>query len=205
MRSRWYQRSNGFWRHWRQEAGSYDADERCRMWRERLQEYLGQAPEEHWFFGNRRFMAWCGSPGRSNPLVGLMLSRGGGLLPLFVLHLLSQGPRYGNDIMREIEQQSKGAWVSNPGAIYPLLRLLERRGLLKGQWEDDTKRTRRIYHLTDWGRQELARLKELMRPGLYEALEVMKMLFDTLYAGTEDVQGDNGDTKGGETSGESDR
>ena len=28
------------------------------------------------------------------------MSKGGGLLPLFVLHLLAEKPRFGNDIMR---------------------------------------------------------------------------------------------------------
>lgn len=163
------------------------------VWRERVRESLGQEPRGHWFFGGRRFWAWWANhgPGQTNPLVGLMLSRGGGLLPLYVLHLVSQEPRYGNDIMRELEQRSKGTWVSNPGAIYPLLRLLEHRGLLRGEWEDPTKRTRRVYHLTDIGQQEYVRLKELMRPGLHQALEVLKSLYDALYSEADTAMGEH--------------
>jgi len=156
--------------------------ERGRAWRELLREYMAHEPRGHWFFGGRRFTAWWGGPRGVNPLVGLMLSKGGGLLPLLVLHLLSQGPRYGNDIMREIETRSRGTWASNPGAIYPLLRVLEHQGLLSGAWEDPTKRTRRTYQLTDEGRKEYVHLKELMKPGLHEALDVMRALFDDLYA-----------------------
>lgn len=161
-----------------------DMEEHGPMWRECVQERLGHELQGHWFFGGRRFMAWwtARGPEQVNPLVGLMLSKGGGLLPLYVLHLVAQGPRYGNDVMREIEQRSKGTWASNPGAVYPLLRFLEHRGLLRGEWEDPTKRTRRMYHLTDLGRQEYARLKELMRPGLRQALEVLRALYDALYA-----------------------
>jgi DNA-binding PadR family transcriptional regulator len=153
-------------------------------WGEHVRRCLGHEPREHWFFGGRRFMAWWAGhePTSANPLVALMLSRGGGLLPLYVLHLVALSPRYGNDIMRELEQRSRGTWVSNPGAIYPLLRFLERRGLVEGVWEDRTKRTRRIYHLTETGKQEYARLKELMQPGLREALQVMQGLYDALYA-----------------------
>lgn len=152
-------------------------------WGEHVRRCLGHEPRDHWFFGGRRFMAWREGHEQTsaNPLVALVLSRGGGLLPLYVLHLLANSPRHGNDIMRELGQRSRGTWASNPGAIYPLLRFMERRGLLEGEWVDPTKRTRRVYHLTEPGRQEYARLKELMQPGLREALEVMRELYDALY------------------------
>ncbi len=161
--------------------------ERARMWREQVRRFLELEGHEHWFFGGRRFLAWWapGGPPSVNPFVGLMLSKGGGILPLLVLHLLSEGHRYGNDIMRRIEAHTMGTWAGNPGAIYPLLRLLERQGLLKGEWQDQTKRTRRIYQLTKAGREEHATLKELLKPGLQEAVEVMQALFDELYGEAE--------------------
>ena len=166
------------------------------VWGEHVRRCLGHEPREHWFFGGRRFMGWWEGhePTSANPLVALVLSRGGGLLPLYVLHLLAQSPHYGNDIMRELVQRSRGTWASNPGAIYPLLRFMEASGLLEGEWKDSTKRTRRIYHLTEPGRQEYARLKELMKPGLREALHVMQELYDALYVGS-------AVTKGGEMDG----
>lgn len=109
-----------------------------------------------------------------NPFVADLMSKGGGLLSLLVLHLLSEQPRYGNDIMREIEERTGGHWGSNPGAIYPLLSAMEESGLADGHWEDPDKRTRRIYKLTDNGRKELERLKEIMRPKLEEAIRVMR-------------------------------
>ena len=158
--------------------------EECRRaWREHVHQHLGMDPHDHWFFAGRRFLSWlaAGGPGHANPWVGLVLSKGGGLLPLLVLHLVSQGFLYGNDIMRELEERSRGTWASNPGAIYPLLRLLERQGLLRGEWENPSKRTRRMYRLTDQGREECVHLKDLMRPGLQEALGVMEALYDELY------------------------
>jgi PadR family transcriptional regulator PadR len=165
--------------------GVRDFTERHTLWREHVRELMEQEPGQHWFFGGRRFMGWWAGPGRINPLVGLMLSKGGGVLPVLVLHLLAQRPRYGNDIMREIQTRSKGTWASNPGAIYPLMRLLEHHGLVSGEWEDEIKRTRRVYRLTEEGKQEYAHLKELMKPGLREAVEVMRGVFEELYA--EDV------------------
>jgi len=153
-------------------------------WGEHVRRCLGHEPREHWFFGGRRFTGWWAGhePTSANPLVALVLSRGGGVLPLYVLHLLAHSPRHGNDIMRELGQRSHGTWANNPGAIYPLLRFMERRGLVEGEWQDSTKRTRRVYHLTEDGREEYVRLKELMQPGLHEALSVMQGLYDALYA-----------------------
>jgi PadR family transcriptional regulator, regulatory protein PadR len=153
------------------------------FWRDQVREDLGHEPGDHGIFGGRRFSAWWGPGGarRMNPLVALFLSRGGGLLPLLVLHFLSHSPRYGNDIMRGLEQLTSGAWVSNPGAIYPLLRWMEHRGLVTGEWEDPDKRTRRIYNLTESGRREYVRMHELMRPGFREALEVIQSVYGTLF------------------------
>lgn len=173
-----------FWNGWQVRCQGMSRRQARQAWREYLREYFGQSPEKHWFFGGRRFAAWRGGPfgpGTSNPLVGLMLSKSGGLLPLYVLHLLDERPRYGNEVMREIEERTKGQWASNPGAIYPLLSFMEMQGLVEGRWEEPRKRTRRFYRLTERGREELQRLKEVMRPGLQGALTVLQDLLNDLY------------------------
>lgn len=181
-----------FWRHWH-ECWELNEDERAQIefearaaWRDHFANFLGTPPEEHWLFGGRRFKPWAtgkwGPPGRYNPFIADLMSKGGGLLPLFVLHLLFEKPRYGNDIMREIGERTQGRWGSNPGAIYPLLNLMEEGGLVTGEWEDPHKRTRRIYRLTDAGKRDLERLKEVMRPKLEEAINILRDLFDELEA-----------------------
>jgi DNA-binding PadR family transcriptional regulator len=179
-----------FWHRWH-ESWEIDEDERAHIeaetrtaWRDHFANFLGTPPEEHWLFGGRRFKPWAtgrwGSPGRFNPFVADLMSKGGGLLPLFVLHLLAEKQRYGNDIMREIEERTQGHWGPNPGAIYPLLSLMEDGGLITGGWEDPNKRTRRIYRLTDAGKRDLERLKEVMRPKLEEAINILRDLSDEL-------------------------
>jgi len=154
------------------------------VWRQFFAEFLGVAPEEHWLFSGRRFKPWfsdkCCPPGLFNPFVAVVLSKGGGLLSLYVLYLLAEKPRYGNDIMREIEERTQGQWGPNPGAVYPLLTAMEERGLVEGAWEDPQKRTRRIYSLTPAGHEELERLKEVIRPKLEEAINVLRDLCDDL-------------------------
>jgi DNA-binding PadR family transcriptional regulator len=59
-----------------------------------------------------------------------------------------------------------GVLSVNPNTMYPLLRQLESRGLIHGEWEHPERRTRRYYSLTDEGRAEYARLIEEVRPFL---------------------------------------
>lgn len=181
-------RRERFWQRWSEWEQALDEDgpapDPGRAWRQHFTAYFGVSPDKHWLFSGRRFKPWAtgksGEPGIFNPLVAVVLSRGGGLLSLYVLHLLSEQPRYGNDVMREIELRTRGAWGPNPGAVYPLLTALERRGLIQGEWEDPDKRTRRIYRLLSDGRRELDRLKEVMRPKLEQAIDVLHQLNDDL-------------------------
>ena len=62
-------------------------------------------------------------------------------MPLLVMHFLSDRPRYGNEIMEMISEWTRGQWVPNPGAIYPLMDELEENHLIRGEWEDPEKRT----------------------------------------------------------------
>jgi DNA-binding PadR family transcriptional regulator len=88
------------------------------------------------------------------------------VLPLLVLHLISEGPSYGNQLMEKIGGMTAGVLSVNPNTMYPLLRQLESRGLIEGQWEHPERRSRRYYSLTDAGRAEYSRLVEEVRPFL---------------------------------------
>ena len=157
-------------------------EEHRRHWHERVLRFM-EHDAEGWHGGGRRFAALRRGGGHwANPLVALMLTRGGGVLQLLVLHLLSKSPRHGNELMREIAAHSQGTWASNPGVIYPMLRVMEHQDLVKGEWEDPERRTRRIYSLTEAGRKYYIELKDVMKPGLTEAFRVMQGLFDELYA-----------------------
>ena len=88
------------------------------------------------------------------------------VLPLLVLHLIADGPSYGNQLMERIAGMTAGVLSVNPNTMYPLLRRLESRGLIRGDWEHPERRTRRYYSLTDDGRAEYERLVEEVRPFL---------------------------------------
>ncbi len=108
------------------------------------------------------------APGRAarpqDPITGELRRRD--VLPLLVLHLISEAPSYGNQLMERIAGMTAGVLSVNPNTMYPLLRDLERRGLIEGSWEHPERRTRRYYSLTGEGRKEYGRLVEEVRPFL---------------------------------------
>jgi PadR family transcriptional regulator, regulatory protein PadR len=104
------------------------------------------------------------APAARDPFTGGMRRRE--VLPLLVLHYISQGPSYGNQLMERIAEVTAGVLSVNPNTMYPLLRQLESRGLIEGKWEHPERRTRRYYSITREGRAEYARLVEEVRPFL---------------------------------------
>jgi DNA-binding PadR family transcriptional regulator len=98
----------------------------------------------------------------ADPLVGDL--RRAGLLPLLVLHYSAREPTYGNQLIERIEQLTDGALVVNPNTMYPLLRSLEERGLLAGEWEHPERRSRRFYTTTPAGEAERERLAAELEP-----------------------------------------
>ena len=76
-----------------------------------------------------------------------------------ILALLSTGPRFGLQLVRELDEV--GQLLSSQGTVYPLLNRLHDAGFVTSYWEvNETDRPRRYYQLTDAGRQELASFQE---------------------------------------------
>src|SRR3954454_2096275 len=98
------------------------------------------------------------------------------VLPLLVLHYISQGPSYGNQLMERIAEVTEGVLSVNPNTMYPLLRQLEARGLIEGKWEHPERRSRRYYSLTDPGQEEYDRLVEEVRPFLDSVRESIEAI-----------------------------
>lgn len=88
------------------------------------------------------------------------------VFPVLVLHLLAEQPDHGSGLMARIESLCAGLLAVNTNTIYPLLRRLEDRGFIIGEWEHPTKRSRRNYSITPDGRHRLERIKAGMLPYL---------------------------------------
>lgn len=80
-----------------------------------------------------------------------------GTLDLILLRLLRAGPANGWQLTQSIQVVSRGALDVNYGSVYPALRRLEARGLVKGRWAlSENHRRARFYQLTAAGRKQLA-------------------------------------------------
>jgi len=70
-------------------------------------------------------------------------------LDLFVLSLLNDGAKHGYEVMRELKLRT-GTRIG-AGTLYPLLYELEERQLVSAEWMSPTRRSRRVYKLTEKG------------------------------------------------------
>jgi PadR family transcriptional regulator len=105
------------------------------------------------------------------------------VFPLLVLHLIEREPAYGNRLIEEIEDITNGVISVNPNTIYPLLRDLEERGLIEGQWEHPDRRTRRFYSITAAGRKEYRRLVQEVEPFLDSVIKSVTLIKREIYSG----------------------
>jgi PadR family transcriptional regulator PadR len=76
-----------------------------------------------------------------------------GLLELIILQFLNTQPMHGYQIITKI-RKNFGIYFG-PSTIYPLLNALEKKKLLTSEWNMDSERPRKIYHLTSNGQNML--------------------------------------------------
>ncbi len=119
------------------------------------------------------------TPKGQDPFTGELRRRD--VLPLLVLHLISDNPSYGNQLMERIAAMTAGVLSVNPNTMYPLLRELESGGFIEGRWEHPEKRSRRMYTLTDSGRAEYARLKVGLEPFLDQIVRSITLIKQEIY------------------------
>ena len=78
------------------------------------------------------------------------------LLGYALLGLVQQRPSSGYDLRKMFAETAMGSFSDSPGAIYPALTRLEKRGLIRSEVEERAAlRRRRLYRLTPKGRAEL--------------------------------------------------
>ena len=72
-------------------------------------------------------------------------------LQLLILGLLEEKPRHGYEIIKALDERSKGYYVPSPGMVYPALTYLEEIGHATVEAEG----TRKLYQITDAGKTHL--------------------------------------------------
>jgi len=74
-----------------------------------------------------------------------------GYLKMAVLLVLMRKPMHGYEIMKKINRWTLGIITPTAGGIYPTLRDLENRRLIKGEWVPEERR--KIYSITSKGKE----------------------------------------------------
>jgi PadR family transcriptional regulator PadR len=81
-----------------------------------------------------------------------------GLLDLIILQFLNTQPMHGYQIITKI-RKNFGVYFG-PSTIYPLLGMLEKKALVKSEWNMNSERPRKIYKLTINGQNTLSLTEE---------------------------------------------
>jgi DNA-binding PadR family transcriptional regulator len=120
-------------------------------------------------FGHRHRQRWGGTDAPEFPFEFLFGRRGGGRrgwgggfgggerffgrgdLKYVVLELLAEQPRHGYDIIRALEDRSRGHYRPSPGSVYPTLQMLEDLGYITSTQQEGKK----VYSITEEGRKHL--------------------------------------------------
>ena len=79
-----------------------------------------------------------------------------GSTTLLVLSLLSEGDKYGYEMIAELDRRSDHTFALKEGTLYPVLHGLWKEGAVEAyETEAPTGRKRKYYHLTRKGREAL--------------------------------------------------
>ncbi|MEK6396921.1 MAG: PadR family transcriptional regulator [Terriglobus sp.] len=79
-----------------------------------------------------------------------------GTLDLLILRTLALAPQHGWAISERVQQLSSDALRIQQGSLYPALHRLERKGLIKANWQTtENNRRAKYYELSKAGREQL--------------------------------------------------
>jgi len=79
-----------------------------------------------------------------------------GLMRYYVLYLLSKRRYYGYEIIETIRERTGGAWNMSSGALYPLLKRMERDGYVRSHAEGG----KTVYEATELGLNALSSVRD---------------------------------------------
>jgi DNA-binding PadR family transcriptional regulator len=105
-----------------------------------------------------------------------------GFLKLFFLRMLCKSPMHGYELMDEIERRTDGAWRPKPGSVYPALRWLLKRDLIRLQKERD--KGPHVYEATNEGRMYLEeRIRSIQQMFKERQFKMVRLGFDLFFPG----------------------
>ena len=116
-----------------------------------------------------------GAPGE-RPLT-LLKGAPRGLLLHYILKSISLRPRYGYEILQDIEGKTEGAWRPGVGAVYPILKRMVADGYIKAE---ETTGARRAYSITPKGLTELRNHTDMFASSSQRWMAMRRLHLDLL-------------------------
>lgn len=79
-----------------------------------------------------------------------------GSIDILLLSIIARKDTYGYEIVQQLKVLSQDSYQMSQGTLYPALKRLENKDLLRSYWVDnETSGRRKFYALTETGRAEL--------------------------------------------------
>ena len=137
------------WRHGHQHDPREHLRAHFRAWREHAEQVMagrgyGRGDDDGDGEGMRGHGRGGWGRGRGGPGGRLL---GHGDLKLLLLAMISEKPRHGYDLIRGVGEKFAGAYTPSPGAVYPLLTMLEEQDLIRATAEG----TKKLFAITSEG------------------------------------------------------
>jgi Predicted transcriptional regulators len=102
------------------------------------------------------------------------------VLGLYILKILRHKPAHGNKLAEEIKRRTQGFYTPNTNALYPLLRIMEERKYIVGEWNSPVTRGKRTYSITEAGVARISPLESMMAERLRQAETKIAILWSDL-------------------------
>jgi DNA-binding PadR family transcriptional regulator len=101
-----------------------------------------------------------------------------GILTMYLLYSLQKKPKSGYEIISEIKEKTEGTWVPSKGTIYPLLRQLEKGGLIKVKTIE--KRSKNIFKITPKGKKIILNTKKQGESMMKKFMKFRNLIIDMI-------------------------
>lgn len=101
-----------------------------------------------------------------------------GILTMYLLCSLKKKPKSGYEIISEIKEKTEGTWVPSKGTIYPLLKQLEKGGLIKVKTTE--KRSKNIFEITLKGKKIILNTKKQGESMMKKFMKFRNLIIDMI-------------------------
>jgi DNA-binding PadR family transcriptional regulator len=101
-----------------------------------------------------------------------------GILSMYLLYSLQKKPKSGYEILSEIKEKTEGTWVPSKGTIYPLLRQLEKGGLIEVKTTE--KRSKNIFKITPKGKKIILNTKKQGENMMKKFMKYRNLIIDMI-------------------------